>query len=76
MTNHCQSCGTAVVWRKSAQTGRVAPIEADPNPAGNCYVNDDGTYTVGPCDAPGSPRYLNHFATCPQAARWRRKSSR
>ena len=72
----CRSCGTAVYWLTNVRTGKRAPIEATPHNGGTIRVYlDDGTYDIpGPVDRrahPEEPYYLNHFARCPQARRWK-----
>ena len=69
----CRSCGAPILWRKGIHTGKFNPIDAASNLDGNIHLNEDGTYTVGPCDTkPDAPRYTSHFATCPNAAKHRK----
>lgn len=77
----CRSCGTPVLWREHVTSGRVGPLDAEPNPAGNAILLDDGKYRIlsfaereGEDDVPG-PRYMPHFATCPQGKAWRGKGA-
>jgi len=68
----CRSCGAPIVWARHAVTDRVAPIDAEPVEEGNIILDMDSlTYTVGGISYPPGPRHTNHFATCPDAARWR-----
>ena len=81
--SHCGSCNTPVYWLKNGLTGKIAPIETEPNERGNVVISlDHGTYTVlGPTlrrmvldgqmpSIPPDALYLNHFVTCPQAKTW------
>lgn len=79
---HCRSCNAQIYWLRNIRTGKLSPIEAQPpqdgSLAGNIRVNfADGTFDVtGPADRrehPDEMYFLNHFATCRGAARWRRK---
>lgn len=73
----CKSCGARITWLETAG-GKKIPVDEDPDPGGNIVVIS-GTIARVYRDAktaqegwPGKPRYLSHFATCPQAASWRR----
>jgi hypothetical protein len=67
----CRSCGAAVVWLVHERTGRPAPVDAEPDPAGNVEPLDGGRYRIAPPDLFGGPRHMPHYATCPDAAAWR-----
>jgi hypothetical protein len=58
----CRSCGAHVFWVVSDRTGGKFPVDVQPDDEGHVLV--DGTY------------YTSHFATCPQAQRWRKKKSK
>lgn len=64
----CKSCGAPVTWVLTTK-GKRMPLDAVPVATGNVTV-EDGYATVhaaiGLFVAPG-PRYVSHFATCPQA---------
>jgi hypothetical protein len=71
----CRSCPTDIHWVKSATTGKPAPIETREHPDGNITIRD-GRYHVltgveleAARNDPDEPLHLNHFATCPKAAR-------
>lgn len=82
MASKCRSCGAAITWARTS-AGRSMPIDAEPCADGNIVLSEP----VDP-DAPviamiltaeqvrqpslGEPRYVSHFATCPNAARHRR----
>lgn len=83
MSTRCRSCGDPVIWLKNTRTGKRAPIDAEPDPAGNIVTfPDDGTYTVlGPSEraeatAEGVALRTNHFATCPQAGQWHKATQK
>jgi hypothetical protein len=72
----CRSCGAPVLWRRSEGFGRWAPIDAEPNPAGNVLLLSEGRYRVlGPPSLlepePPGLRYMPHVATSPHAPGWR-----
>lgn len=81
----CGSCGAAVHFLTNSRTFKLAPIEAEPSPIGNCVIDlVRGTYGVlGPAAcremrerAPDTPLYLNHFSTCPAAKTWAKHGNR
>lgn len=73
----CRSCHAPIVWAYTL-AGKKAPFEE--NEKGE-YIIENGTARhVGPPPAQlelGEPaqvqRYVNHFASCPQADSWRGK---
>lgn len=75
----CESCGAPIVWRAHSKTGKLAPIDAAPNPDGNAYLMPGGRYglvTAREREAgflPRTPLYMPHYATCPQADLWRNR---
>lgn len=76
----CQSCGARIIRLRHERTRKVAPIDADPNPAGNVLVDlEAGTYRVltredrAAAVPPEGDRYSTHFQTCPNAEQWRRR---
>lgn len=77
VTLKCQSCKASIFFAKSATTGRLMPINADPAEDGNIVVLDGVAHTKNgdlfeemvPDDL---PRYKSHFATCPSAAKHRK----
>lgn len=74
----CRSCGAPVLFAHHVHTGKPTPLQAVD--AGDALAAR-GTFTItelggrllyqaaGPGD--GWPRYVSHFATCPQADEWR-----
>lgn len=76
-TSRCRSCRAEVVWCVTAG-GKAMPVDVEPVEDGNVVLEDDGDLvaTVVP---PGQgllgderPRYVSHFATCPNADEHRR----
>jgi len=81
-TEACKSCGAPILWAKTEQ-GHKIPIDEGPTLDGNIAIQptDDRkgwlAFVAGPLEAvPGSSsiRRKSHFATCPNAAKHRRKS--
>lgn len=74
----CRSCGARVTWLMTA-VGKRIPVDEDPVANGNivvdqgllCSVFRDAATAEQFC--PGEPRYLPHWATCPDAPTWRRR---
>ena len=75
----CRSCGAEVYWLRHVHTGKMAPIDAVPNPAGNIVIHlDRGTYENVPKDEREAQRdglHTNHFQTCPEAKTWAKRGS-
>lgn len=83
--DQCQSCGRSLIYLLHARTGNVAPIEYAPAANGNVVPVDaegDPTPIVSAAayrikgkheewDLAKGLLYLNHFASCPNAARYR-----
>lgn len=76
---HCRTCGEPVKWVMTT-TGNRMPLNPMPDPDGNCYVDrwDQGMPVVVVAVNSAIPgaipiRYTSHFATCPQADKWRKK---
>jgi hypothetical protein len=55
---HCRSCGADIVWL-ATNNNKMMPVNAD------TVDKHDIAYEQG--------RHTSHFATCPQADKWRRK---
>jgi hypothetical protein len=72
MSATCRSCGASIRWERTAND---KPIPLDPEPVadGNLALRDDGrVYSLPPSDLDSVPRYVTHFATCPNASEHRR----
>lgn len=78
-TGKCRSCGAPIFWAKPVGGGSFMPIDADPVAEGGNIAIVDGAAQVfrgtllEPPLPEGAPRYVSHFATCPDAKEWRRK---
>lgn len=71
----CGSCKALIFWRLHTGTGKPAPLDHVPNPAGNVVLVGAEHYAVlGKADARPDDqlRYTNHFATCVSHAQHRR----
>lgn len=75
MASKCQSCGATITWAKT-ENGRAMPLDAAPVDNGNMQVVDGVAIIVGDLLSPGDdgPRYVSHFATCPNSAAHRRRA--
>ena len=73
----CSSCGADIIWHKTIK-GRPIPLDREPTLRGNVIISEEGTalvYRDPSAIAPryaDEPRYLSHFATCPNAETHRR----
>lgn len=75
----CQSCGAPMIWTVT-EKGKRMPVDASPAPAARGFrIEGDLTpggsllarFTAAP--QPGEALYQSHFATCPDAGRFRRQ---
>lgn len=71
----CGSCGARIIWATNTAGNRV-PLDAEPvsETGAGLYAllwPDDGRSAPRAIHAP--PMYLTHMATCPNAAKWRRR---
>lgn len=75
---HCRSCNAEIVWAWTA-ANKSMPVDAAPTDAGTLRLLDLPTgprvEVIADPDQwmliPEVGRYTSHFATCPQADRWR-----
>lgn len=76
----CRGCGARIRWAVT-EAGKRIPLDPEPRPDGNVHVYDGVAYVL---DLDGLPLhdhrahgdhrlYVSHFATCPQAASFRKK---
>jgi len=76
MSEQCRSCGKEIIWVRTAATGALMPLDPDPAPDGNVVLVDGKAHVMsGELFDPvleGS-RYKSHFATCPNAAKHRKR---
>jgi hypothetical protein len=76
----CRSCGGAVLFRTAASSAATMILNADPDDRRGtvelvgrkgCRVLTGDTLVMA--RRIGTPLHLDHHATCPQAAEWRRR---
>lgn len=72
-TTYCKSCKATITWVVTAN-GKRMPIDAEPSFKGNIRLDDRNVAHFGKAAAEmEGPRYISHFATCPQGPQHRRK---
>lgn len=78
----CKSCGAAILWAVTEKGAKI-PVDVEPTTDGNVAIQPNAdqsgwlAFIAGPLEqVPGSSsvRRKSHFATCPNAAKHRRKS--
>lgn len=63
--NKCRSCQAEVIWVKTIH-GKAMPIEI--NAEGNLILVKGVAHVIPKGEEPaGMPRYVSHFATCPNS---------
>lgn len=69
----CRSCGARITWLRT-MAGKAVPVDEDPVPDGNIVVlgDSDTCQMLKKGEETTKPRYISHFATCPQAREWRK----
>ncbi len=75
----CRSCGAPIWWVCTAASAQRIPLDAQPDPEGNIeMVKVGGSWLAGVLeqtealfDVDGALRWRSHFASCPDADRWR-----
>lgn len=70
----CRSCGAPIAWATTTN-GKPMPLDPDPVPNGNVVIGIDGVAMVFARTGQvpkGFDRFRSHFATCPEAAKFRR----
>jgi hypothetical protein len=70
----CHSCGVMVYDLRHIETKRIAPIEVAPSASGNIAIDlEAGTYLLTGRDFryPEREHFINHFANCPAALKYR-----
>lgn len=67
----CNYCPAMVIWARSFTTKQWLILDADPNPAGNTFIDSDGmAHVLGkpslfePHKFEGHPAYMSHWSTC------------
>lgn len=84
--SRCSACPASIVWATNDKTLRTMPVDAEPTADGNVILTDNAhggppsahVLTKAETSDPGlfppdGPRHTSHFATCPNAADFRRK---
>lgn len=66
----CRSCEAEVLW-VTMESGRRMPVNPEPMEGGNLQLDPEQEYARVRTDGEG-PRYVTHYATCPQAKIWRK----
>ena len=75
--SRCASCAAPLRWERT-ETGKHIPLDAEPVPDGNIYIMHGVAFVIptqpeiGDAE-PEGPRFVSHFATCPNADEHRRK---
>lgn len=65
----CKRCGESIRW-VATENGKLMPLDATPDPAGNVYVSHDATgRALAVVVSKGNPHpsgivYMPHFARC------------
>lgn len=85
MTALCRSCGAAVIWCQT-ESGKMTPIDAVASEGGNVVIRPAFDASEAPIahvlTAPElarpalEARHMPHFATCPNAAKHRRRAQK
>ncbi len=73
--SRCRSCSAPIFFAKTC-TGKNAPIDWTPRPDGNLQVMcvDELAWILNKDedDQANVDHFVSHFATCPQAKKWRK----
>lgn len=81
--NVCRSCGAEIVWTVT-DSGASMPLNPEPVEGGNIVFRPQVTLPgfgadpqveyIAPADVTDPrPRYVSHFATCPDARSWSKR---
>lgn len=77
--DHCASCKAEIFWATTEKNGKAHPINYAPDPEGNVVIiapADPREPLVASMDVgfrKNGPRYMTHFATCPDSASWSKR---
>lgn len=78
-TRDCRACGAPMVFvRCASRDGKWTPLDPEPVSDGNIVVNAAGEaeyLTASAQETYTGERFKSHFATCPEAERFRRRRS-
>jgi len=72
--NRCRSCDAHIAWVRTP-AGKLMPLDAQPNPAGNVEVRDGVAIVHHQPPLTAEDLFMSHHATCPHADEWRRRGS-
>lgn len=67
-TSQCRSCGKVIVWLKTSR-GKSIPVDL---PA---TMKDPDMGAFAPGTLFDATKHISHFATCPEAKKWRKKDN-
>lgn len=71
------SCGARVIWARIEPSGKRHPVDADPTEDGNVALTRRGDVVIARVLKKGEawphPKRKSHFATCPDAAQYRKE---
>lgn len=70
MSEACSSCGAPIEWARTTKGARI-PLDPEPSEAGNIRLEAGVAIIVGK----GQGDRISHFATCRDAAKFRRHPS-
>jgi hypothetical protein len=72
--DRCRSCSARIRWVRTARD-KLMPLDADPTSDGTIVLDAAGRAEVlaGQQTLDDRVRYTTHWATCPDAERWRRR---
>ncbi|SNS59429.1 hypothetical protein [Rhodococcoides kyotonense] len=77
----CKGCGDPIIFATTNPGGKAMPVDAAPSDAGNVVLHATGTDVtatvlrktqVAGARAAGQPLYESHFASCRDAATFRK----
>jgi hypothetical protein len=73
----CKACNGELLWTTTA-TGKLMPLDVAVDKEGNVYVEDGCGYvlsdeSLNAAREANRPLHKSHFATCPEADRFRRR---
>ena len=75
--NYCRSCEATIRWVTMAGSGKAMPLDAVPTDAGTIEVTGEPGAETGAVVGQGErlfpvALYVSHYATCPDADKWRK----
>ena len=81
----CRSCGAPIIWI-TTKAGKAMPCDAEPiffdladmsDKDTKAFVKENGVIAIGIENPEGQEvGHISHFATCPQADRWRTRGQK